>query len=200
MNRQRGIISAYIYLASAIAILGLLSGMAYMAKSHIDGVDRKAHERGISEEKARWQARESAELAQANNTISFLNAAYRDREYKFSLELNLISVNYQKEKQRAQADRDRDIAAVRDGFRLRDPGARAAAPCESGSGSAAAPPGAAAGGSDATRGGELSGEATGFLLGEAARADEVVDKLHRMQDLVTRYWTACSAPKAGAAP
>jgi len=200
MNRQRGIISAYVYLAAAIAILALLSGMAYMAKSYIEKYGKGEHDRGIAEEKARWQARESAELAQANNTIAFLNNAYRDREQKFAIELNAQSTKYQEEKKRAKAQRDRDVAAVRDGFRLSDPGARPAPACESGGGSAPATAVAAAGGPDAARGGELSGEATGFLLGEAARADEVVDKLHRVQDLVSTYWTACSAPKAGAAP
>ncbi len=190
----------WVYLAAAVAILGLLSGMAYLAKAYLDGVDERAHQRGIAEERARWQSRESAELAQANGAIAFLNDAYRKREAAFALELNKHSQAYQEGRRRAQAQHDRDLAAVRDGFRLRDPAAAPATACQGGGGSGPAAPGTAAGGPDAAGRGDLSREATEFLLGEANRADAVVDKLHRLQGLVTSYWQACGAPKAGAAP
>ena len=197
---QRGVISAYVYLAGAIAILGLLSGMAYMAKSYIEDYGKGEHARGIAEERVRWEARESKELADANRTIVFLNAAYREREQRFAVEINGLSAKHEEEKRNAKAKHDRDVAAVRDGFRLSDPGARPAPACEGGGESAPATAFAAAGQPDAKGGGELSESLTGFLLAEANRADAIVGRLGEIQDLVTKYWTACSAPKAGTPP
>ena len=192
MNRQHGfVLSTWMYIAAAVAILGLLSGMAYMVKSYIDGVDKKAFERGIAEEKARWQGRESKELADANRTILFLNDAYRAREAAFALEINGLSAKYEEDKRNAKSIHDHDVAAVRDGFRLRDPSGNAT-PCEGAGGSAPATALAAAGKPDAARGGELSEEFTGFLLAEANRADAVVVKLGEVQDLAMSYYKECS--------
>jgi hypothetical protein len=195
MNRQSGfVIATWMYVVGAIAILGLLSGMAYMVKSYLDGVDKKAFDRGIAEEKARWQGRESKELADANLKISSLNDAYREREAAFALEINGLAAKHEEGKRNAKAIHDRDVAAVRAGFRLRD-NARSAAPCE-GSGGGAAPTAVAATGKpDGAGGGELSEEATGFLLSEANRADAVVETLGKLQDLALSYWKECSGAK-----
>lgn len=193
MRRDRGF--TMVQLGLALAIIVALGVIGYLVKSYLDGVDKKAFDRGVAEERAKWQGRESEELARANLAIGFLNEQYRKREAAFALEINGLAAKHEEERRNAKIRHDRDVAAVRDGFRLRDPGAATA--CESPGGGATAPAVATTGQPDAARGGELSAEASGFLLAEANRADAVVEKLHEVQNLAMAYWKSCGAEKEG---
>ena len=177
-----------IYAAVAIAI----AGAVLYVKSWVEDYGQDRLEAGTIAERAKWQARESKELADANRTIVFLNDVYRKREAVFALEINGLSVKHEEDRRNAQVQHDRDVAAVRDGFRLRDQAAGTAA-CQDGGGSSTTEIRTAAGKPDAARGGELSEAATGFLLSEANRADAQTVKLGQVQDLVLKYWKACGS-------
>lgn len=191
MKAARGIGTLQAVLA--VAALGILASLAFAAKSYLAGVERTAHARGVAEERGRWQARETSELTQANALIVRIGANYAAQQARHAEEVNSISQRYQKDLRHAQTSFDADLAAVRAGaLRLRDPGGTATA-CKGSDDHPAPSAAAAAGGSDAARGKELSDQAAEFLLSEASRADALVDKVSRLQDLARSYFKACAS-------
>lgn len=159
----------YVILAIVLGTLAAVGGAYWLG----DGA-------GYDRADAAWKTRENKELTGKNAKILELTAAVRAAEVRNAEALNAISTQNQQELRNEREKHARDIAAVRAGIlRLRDVAARAGS-C----GAAPGPAGAGAGGRDATAGAELSGAATEFLLGEAARADEITRQLGRCQDVV----------------
>lgn len=185
MKTQRGF-AAWIYLAGAIAILGLLSGMAYLAKDYLDGIDRKAYERGRQEVLAKTAMRDNEKLYVANQRAHELQLEKDAIEAARDADMEQLDADYLKRFRNAQATHDRTAADLRAQLVvLRDPGRARASPNCTGDGrdpAAAALAGAGVG--DGGGGGELSGQAAEFLLGEALRADQVVVKLTACQTIV----------------
>ncbi|HEX7116256.1 MAG TPA: lysis system i-spanin subunit Rz [Steroidobacter sp.] len=145
-------------------------------------VDKAGYERGVSEERAKWVARESEELAAANALIEKLQREARAAEQAHAKELAAISKRYQENLRNVEKARDAHIAALRAGaLRLRDPEAPA---CESACGGGVSEASAAAGGRNGPAGGELSAEASEFLLRLTAEADEVARQLQACQEII----------------
>ena len=95
--------------------------------------------------------------------------------------LTQISSAYQTELSNAETQHNRDVAAIRTGaIKLRDAAATPMhADCPPGPEAATPAPGR-----DATAGCELSADASGFLLGEADRADTYTRQLAACQAVV----------------
>jgi hypothetical protein len=145
-------------------------------------IDRHGYQRGQAEERAQWQARESAELADANQLIDKLQRDARAKERAHAAALSVISSRYQEELADANRKHKDVIADIRAGrVRLRDP---SAGETSCAGGTAAAPP--AAGWRDGPPGGELSRSAAEFLFGLAAEADAVAHQLAACQAVVRR--------------
>lgn len=183
MNKQRGIIAGYVYLVGAIAILGLLSGMAYMAKSYLDGVKTDAHAAGHKAALLEVAQRDNTQFAAVQKRVLQLQAELAAAEQRRRDEVARIDQEGTDALRKVEKERDaaRRSAAQYAG-RLRDPGVRPP-DCggAGGGGDAAAATVAGAGvdpGPGGARGGELSQRAGEFLRGEADRADEVVFKLN----------------------
>jgi hypothetical protein len=158
-----------------IGTLGLLVATAWV-------IDRYGYQRGQIEERAQWQARESAELADANRLIDQLQRDARAKERAHADALSVISSSYQKELTDAKRKHNAVMDDIRAGrVRLRDP---AAGETSCAGGTAAAPP--AAGGRDGPPGSELSRSAAEFLFGLAAEADAVAHQLAACQAVVRR--------------
>jgi hypothetical protein len=137
---------------------------------------------GRTVERTAWEQRENKQLQAANDRIIEFNAKYRNLERQSAVDMARVSADYQKELQHVQAQRDRARADLRAGKRLLDPGARPAATC----GDRPADAGTAAERRDGAAPGELSGEASRFLLDLAAEADAVVVQLTACQQALVK--------------
>lgn len=136
---------------------------------------------GEQAEKARWLARETAELAAANVKINALQTAARTAERDHAMRLAAVSAQYQEDLKHAQARKDRVIADLRTGAqRLRIPVAGAG--CAGAGGMPETGP--ATGGRDGGTTAELSQPAAEFLVGLASDADQVAEQLKACQALV----------------
>jgi hypothetical protein len=212
-QRQRGVISGYVYLAGAIAILGLLSGMAYMAKSYIDGVKTDAHAAGRKAALLEVAQRDNAALVDLKNTITRLQAEKSAKEAAHAAEV--AKVDKEGFDAKRKIEKERDALRARNAAlagQLRDPGRQADAGCGERGGGATATAVAPAGvgdGKGAAEGNRLSDEAGNFLRAEADAADQVVldfnvvvVKLDACQKIAEddRKTVNAEAPKAGAAP
>lgn len=156
-------------IAIIVGVVATLGATFYLGDSY-----------GVARANSKWQTRENTELTAKNDKILELTAKARAREKANAEALNDISLRNQQELRNAKAQYDRDVAAVRAGaLRLRDAAARQAS-----GGSTPGAAGAGASGRDGGAGTELSREATEFLLGEAARADEITRQLGQCQDVV----------------
>jgi hypothetical protein len=190
VRRERGFGTEQIVLA--IVAVGALVALIWALSAFIESVDRKAYDRGQSEERAKWQARESKELTQANAEIARLQSAYVALSKQQSAEVAAAQQAHQNKLKEVRDAKDLFIADVRAGrVVLRDPGR--AASCQ-GSGDAGAQPAAAVAGSNAASGGQLSVEASEFLLGLAGEADEVAAQLALAQRELAAMFKACSGP------
>ena len=137
------------------------------------------HTAGKTSERAKWQGKQIAELAQANQTIVDLNNRYRELEHRLDDEINVLTTKYLKEKQNAQRKTDALVADARAGYLvLWDAHAMQAGVC--GSGETTTP----TSGSDGREGTQLSGETSQFLISEAGRADQIVLQLTACQGIV----------------
>lgn len=148
---------------AAVAFSAVVAGVAYVqvAKARSETADARAE---LSSVKA----------AIANEREVFVQAA-REKEAAQEAALAAQAAKYFNERMKREAQHMLDIARVRDGFRLRDPGASAVTPA-----CASANPAAGAG-SDGPARGELSESASAFLLSLANEADAVVEQLGACQ-------------------
>jgi hypothetical protein len=130
---------------------------------------------------AAWERREAGINAKTAERIQGLNALNRQLEQLHAQDLARISAAYQDQLRKHDNEKDRALAALRARTLQLSIPARCPA---GGSGSSEAPAGA--GGRDAAARAELSPEAAGFLIGEATRADKIVDQLTACQAIVNR--------------
>ena len=168
-----------------IAAICALIAVVFGVYKHIDAV---GYERGVSEERVKWQDRANKELAAANAEITRLNALYRGLEKKSADDSARIATKYEQEVKDANANLERYVADVRDGrIVLRDPGAATA---QAGGGAAPAA-GSPAGGGDGRPGAGLSAAASEFLLRLTGEADTVVRQLQACQQVVASDREVC---------
>lgn len=167
MRRARGF-GLELYLAAVVAGGLALTG-AYFYGRHD----------GAALEIARWEKRDNDELRRVNAELDAAHRKLRDQEHAAADRLQQVSGEYQRELTDVREQTRSRLAAVAAGFRLRDPAA-AAAVCPGGVPGVAA----GAGGRNGAAPGDLSGEATAFLLQLAGEADEVAKQLKACQDVV----------------
>jgi hypothetical protein len=193
MVKQKG--NIYVYMAVGVTVLGMVTALGFGAVRYVNGVDAKAYERGRKEVEATYAQRDNEALRAAQDEIARLTGIARAKEAALAKATTEVDIRRQREIDNARTQRERDIASVRAGFRLLDPGcARSPASPDAGSGRSGS---ALAGGTslgDGPSGCRLSGEATEFLLGEAERADEVAEQLKAAQDLIGEYHRTINAP------
>ena len=158
-------------------IIGLLVAWALS----LAGVGTWQNEAGHVAERVEWQGRENKELVDANTAIKALEEKYRKAEQDHAAALGAIATNYEGKIQDANNQHARDVAAVRSGtLRLRDPGASGKCPVGDPMPGIATSPGVG----DGRAAGELSGQSSEFLLGEASRADSIAEQLAACQQVV----------------
>lgn len=155
-----------------IALAAVLAALTIGYNVHVNGLIKDAVTEAVTERDGEWRKSEKA-------AVDAAIADARAKEAKQAAEFAALKVEYDKEKANAQKANAARVAAVRAGSRLRIPsGCTGAAdvpgPSNSTAGSA---PAAAA---------QFLGEAdSAFLIGEAARADEVVRQLTACQSVIT---------------
>ena len=174
--------------AAGGAIL-LLVGILAAGAWYVGAQRAQAKQEGITEERGRWQARESAELAAANAEILRLQADVTRREQAGAAAIASLAATHQEELNRVQADRDRfldDLAAGRVRFYV--PGAAASKAACSSPGPATP---AAAGRGDGEEDPGLPPAVAAFLHGEATRADEIVAQLALAQGVIEEDRRIC---------
>lgn len=178
--RQRGF--GYIEVVVGIAIIGALAAAAV-------GLYGEGKQAGHIAERALWEKRANAELAEANRKLAAALKRNHDLEEDFNRQLAQASGAYEKGIKDAQLQKDRFIAGVRSGsIVLRDPGRPAGGQSDrrAGPDTAAATPAP-----DGAGGCRLSPEASEFLWSEAARADQLAVKLTLAQRVIVAYYEAC---------
>jgi hypothetical protein len=159
-------------------IIGLL--ITWFAS--LAGVGYWQNEAGHVAERTVWQTRESTELRADNDKIKTLEESARKAEQDKAAALAAISTDYERKLSDAKKRLADDVAAVRAGtLRLRDPGASSVHAC----GSVTSETSSGAGRGDGGATGELSPEASGFLLDFANDADDVARQLQGCQRVVT---------------
>lgn len=178
----------YVYAGAALAGLAMISALIFGAIRYVNGVDTKAFERGQKAAEAAYTQRDNAALTAAREEVQRLTAKVRAQEAKTAKDMAALDKRRQKELSDAKAKHARDLAAVRDGLRLRDPGSRdgAASPAQGGGSAPGAAPGTSGVGNGAP-GIQLSAEATRFLLELANEADEVALQLQAAQEVIRLY-------------
>jgi hypothetical protein len=170
--------------ASLVLYLGLAAAVIAALWWLWSAVDKAGYERGLAEERTKWESREAEELAAANALIEKLQREAREREQRHAAELADVSRRYQENLRNVEKARDAHIAALRAGaLKLRDPEAPA---CEGAGGGGVPEAPAGAPGRDGPQGGELSAAASEFLLRLTAEADEVARQLQACQEIVRR--------------
>lgn len=148
-----------------------------------------AYDNGFNASETAWQARDNEELRTANALINRLQDEARRNEQAHSEQLVNISKEYEDEAAKIEARTERRIAELRNaGNRLRDP---YAAPCESTGTSPTGPPTTGPSERDEGTAGELSREASTFLLNLTGESDEVVKQLQACQAVVVEDRRLC---------
>jgi prophage endopeptidase len=134
---------------------------------------------GKTSEKAKWQEKETKELAAANKKILDLTEEARAKESLHAVKLASISATYQEEIKNVKDKAARVISDVRsNAIKLRIPVTETA--CRSEASTTPASPERRDGETRA----ELSDEAAEFLIGLASEADEIVKQLQACQSVV----------------
>lgn len=183
--KQRGIAQGWLLLIMLIVLAAAVAGAIGAWNHYISGVETRAHDAGVAETKAAYEARDNKALADAiaerNAAQARLDKALADNQ-KLT---DAAGADYAKGVKDGKDQAARDVAAVRAGtLVLHDPGATA---CVAGSGQASAGDGKVAGGEAGVAGTGnpgLSAGASEFLLGLAAEANRLRDKVKALQAVV----------------
>ncbi len=154
-----------------IALAAFIGALAVAYNVHVDKLIHTAVTKAVTERDGEWRKSEAEAIAKAD-------AVARATEEAHATALKALRTKYEKEVADGKAKADAAIASVHAGYRLRiDAGC-------SGAGNDPQTP-AAATGSDGPAGSGFLNEAdSAFLLGEAKRADAVVNELHICQATV----------------
>jgi len=167
----------WILLALVVGWLASLVGVGYWQRTDGRQVERSA-----------WEQRESAELRSANATITALEEDARKKEGDHAAAVAVISTNYEEQLKNANDRAKADRAAVRAGsLRLYDPSAAGLRAC----GSIVGQTGTATAGRDGPAPGELSPEASGFLLDLENESDAIVKQLGAAQEVIRADRATC---------
>lgn len=173
----------YIYGGIAVAVLAILAGVFFGAKSYIDGVDKKAFERGEKNAEDAYRKRDNEQLQAV--TAELEKALKRNAELEADRNRQLADREMEHARKVAEIEGERDVLHRDiDAGRLvwRDPGQTGACPTlgdqRAGADAAADP----RGGDRSIGGGGLSREAENFLVDEATRANKVTAKLNLCRD------------------
>jgi hypothetical protein len=182
-------VTALIYLGLVVALAAIGAGVFFGGKSYLDGVDARGFDRGQKEAQTAYLARDNKALAAATQRIRELQERVRATEAEAAAGVATIDAAHDKELANVKERNERDVAAARSGaLRLRDRWRNEARACtaERVRDSDRAIAGTTSG-SNEEAGGEFSPEATEFLLGEANRADAIVEQLGAAQAIINKY-------------
>lgn len=161
----------------------LIIGLLIAWGASLFGVGYWQNDAGHVAERTTWQTRENTELRDVNAKIKTLEEGNRKAEQEHATALASVSTDYERKLSDANKQRAADVAAVRAGnLRLRDPSATGLRAC----GSLGVEVGASPGRRDGGTAGELSAEASGFLLDLASDADDVTRQLTACQAVVVK--------------
>lgn len=169
-------------------LLASVGGTAYFVNQYKEG---QAAQRELKAERLYLEEYKKQQTAY-NQKLKELTEAALKRQQELAAINTRIEKRYHDANKRADAIRRKYDRLVADGFRLRDPKATSTDPAtRTTEGSASKP---ADGSNRETSGGELSREATQFLLDFANDADRVVEQLKAAQDYAKQLHQLCSKP------
>lgn len=168
------VIPPWVKLLVIVALSALLMVLFYFYGQQQFGLGEKA-------ERLKWLGRENTALTKANSRIKELEEQARASERKHAQDMADASTTYQKDLKHEKAEKDRVIADLRRGnLRLHI----AVTSPVSAAGDSATAPGTRAARCDGETRGELSLEASEFLVGLASESDEVAHQLTACQAVV----------------
>lgn len=182
MRWQRGIADGWLLLAGVLVLCGLGLAALFGVKSWEHGIDQRGYTRGVNETSARYEARDKSALLAMTKERDALQAMLDAQRKASETKIRQMADEYRKGKEAREAQYQRDLAAVRDGsLKLRDPGqtARAGTGCSETAGGENQPAGSGPGAAGAGDG-QLSAEASGFLLWLASEADRLAEKVNKL--------------------
>lgn len=187
MNRGFAIIHA----AIAVAVLGIVAAVFYLAIDYVKGVDKKAHERGVRETESAYRARDNEQLRTVVLERERLRAEVARVEKERDEGIARKEAEHAKRTAKQRAEFDSFIADINAGRVVwRDPGQTGpGAACGDRSAAAETPadPGSGAG---PIEGGGLSRETQVFLSGEAERANYVLEKLNLCRGVLEEIYAS----------
>ena len=170
------------------AFVASVGGTAYFVNQYKEG---QAAQRELKAERLYLEEYKRQQDAY-NQKLKELTEAALKRQQELAAINTANEKRYHEANKRAEAIRRKYDRLVADGFRLRDPKAPATNEgTRSTQGSSAT---TTDGSNRSTRGGELSREATQFLLNFANDADRVVEQLKAAQDYAKQLNGLCSKP------
>lgn len=137
---------------------------------------------GVDKTEAAWQAREAKINAASATAIQAAEAKARAAERKSAETVASVSAGYQAKLKEKDREKDRAIA----GLRVANGGLFLDTKLPPSCGSPVPEAGPAPGGRDGSTRAELSDKAAEFLIGEANRADKIVEQLTACQAIVKK--------------
>lgn len=170
------------------AIAASVGGTAYFVNQYKEG---QAAQRELKAERLYLEEYKRQQDAY-NQKLKELTEAALKRQQELAAINTANEKRYHEANKRAEAIRRKYDRLVADGFRLRDPKVPATIEgTRSAQGSSSATPNSS---NRSASGGELSREATQFLLNFANDADRVVEQLKAAQDYAKQLHSLCSKP------
>lgn len=170
------------------AFVASVGGTAYLVNQYKEG---QAAQRELKAERMYLEEYKRQQDAY-NQKLKELTEAALKRQQELAAINTANEKRYHEANKRAEAIRRKYDRLVADGFRLRDPKAPATNEgTRSAQGSSSTTPNSS---NRSTSGGELSREATQFLLNFANDADRVVEQLKAAQDYAKQLHSLCSKP------
>ena len=170
------------------AFVASVGGTAYLVNQYKEG---QAAQRELKAERMYLEEYKRQQDAY-NQKLKELTEAALKRQQELAAVNTANEKRYHEANKRAEAIRRKYDRLVADGFRLRDPKAPATNEgTRSAQGSSSTTPNSS---NRSTSGGELSREATQFLLNFANDADRVVEQLKAAQDYAKQLHSLCSKP------
>ncbi len=191
MNKQRGITNGWLILAGVIALLVVITVAVKTWDSFVTGIEKRGYDRGTFETDAKYKTRDNQQLQAALAAQKAAEARAATAEAEAAKSQVIASTNYRKGVKDGEAKTAARIAAARAGnLQLRDPGNPTCPAAQPGSGKAETAD--AKPGSNDPSGGQLSGEASEFLLGLTGEADAVANQLALAQSEISTILEVCA--------
>lgn len=179
-------------LVGAIGAVVLSALMFALYMSGLSRAEEEGYEKGLQEERLRWQQRESLELAELNQKYQELQNRYRALEKKSAEDVAAAAADHRKEIERVEQERDRALADAADGKRFRLRWAASCAPAPKGDrGGGPSEAGADPGGAGGTATCELPGKTRDDLIRLAGAANEVVKERNALLEIAQKDREVC---------